>query len=66
VGILMLETLTESPMTVTASGTAADGSALPVRTLDFRPRGEYPFGGQCGRFVSASVELDSQGLREPV
>ncbi|WP_258804501.1 hypothetical protein [Pseudarthrobacter sp. NS4] len=66
VGSLMLETLTESPMTVTASGTAADGSALPVRTLDFRPRGEYPFGEQCGRFVSASVELDAQGLRERI
>lgn len=66
VGVLMLETLTESPMTVTASGTAADGSALPVRTLDFRPRGEYPFGEQCGRFITASVELDAQGLREPV
>jgi hypothetical protein len=64
VGILMLETLTESPMTVTASGTASDGSALPVRTLDFRPWAEYPFGEQCGKFISASVTLDASGLRE--
>lgn len=63
VGTLMLETLTEAPMTVTASGTASNGSALPVRTLDFRPRGEYPFGEQCGRFVSASVVLDAHGLQ---
>lgn len=63
-GMLMLDTLTESPMALTATGTAPDGSVLPVRTLDFRPRGEYPYGEQCGRFVSASVELDAEGLRE--
>jgi hypothetical protein len=62
VGILMLETLTESSMAVTASGTAADGSALPVRTLEFHPRAAYPFGEQCGKVVSASVTLDSSGL----
>jgi hypothetical protein len=61
---LFLETLTESPMTVTASATAPDGSPLPVQTLDFRPRGEYPFGEQCGRFITASVLLDADGLRE--
>lgn len=62
VGMLMLETLTESAMAVTASGTAADGSALPVRTLEFRPQAAYPFGEQCGKVVSASVTLDSSGL----
>ena len=64
VGVLMLETLTESPMTVTASGTAEDGSALPVRTLEFHPRASYPFGQQCGRVLSASVALDDGGLQE--
>ena len=64
VGMLMLDILTEAPMAVTASGTLADGSALPVRTLEFRPKAEYPFGVQCGKFVSASVELDAYGLRE--
>lgn len=64
VGTLMLETLTESPMTVTASGTSSDGSALPVRNLDFRPRATYPFGEQCGKFIVASVTLDESGLRE--
>lgn len=64
VGMLMLETLTESTMAVTASGFATDGSVLPTRTLDFRPRAEYPFGEQCGRFISASVVLDAEGLRE--
>jgi hypothetical protein len=63
-GMLMLDSLTEAPMALTATGTAPDGAALPVRTLDFRPRGAYPYGEQCGRFVSASVVLDARGLRE--
>jgi hypothetical protein len=64
VAALFLETLTEAPMLVTASAAAPDGSPLTARTLDFRPRGTYPFGQQCGRFVSASVLLDGEGLRE--
>lgn len=63
VGSLMLDVLTESAIDVTASGTAASGSALPVRTLTFRPRATYPFGEQCGRFLDASVILDRDGLR---
>lgn len=61
---LFLETLTESPMAVTATGTGPDGTALPVRTLDFRPRGDYPFGEQCGRFITASLVLDAEGLHQ--
>ena len=61
---LFLETLTESPMAVTAAGTAPDGTALPVRMLDFRPRGDYPFGEQCGRFITASLVLDAEGLHQ--
>jgi hypothetical protein len=64
IGMLFLDSLTESPMAVTATGTSTDGSALPVRTLDFRPRGEFPYGEQCGRFVTASVVLDAKGLRQ--
>ena len=64
--MLMLDVLTESPMEVTASGTSIDGSPLPVRTLRFTPTGDYPFGEQCGRFVSASVVLDGAGLRQDV
>ncbi|HEY8700010.1 MAG TPA: hypothetical protein VIM08_03435 [Arthrobacter sp.] len=63
-GMLMLDSLTEAPMALTATGTAPDGAALPVRTLDFRPRGVYPFGEQCGRFVTASVTLDADGLHD--
>jgi len=63
-GMLFLNSLTEAPMALTATGTSPDGSALPVRTLDFRPRGAYPFGEQCARFVSASVILDAAGLRQ--
>ncbi len=61
---LFLQTLTEAPMSVTAAATAPDGLPLPVRTLDFRPRGDYPFGKQCGRFITASVLLDAEGLHE--
>jgi hypothetical protein len=63
-GALFLDSLTESPMTVTATGTSPGGQPLPVRTLAFRPRGEFPFGEQCGRFVTASVVFDAEGLRE--
>lgn len=62
--VLMLQVLTESPMTVTASGTAPDGTALPVRSVEFRPRGDYPFGEHCGRFITAGVVLDAEGLRQ--
>ena len=64
IGMLFLDALTESPMAVTATGTSTDGSALPVRSLDFRPRGEFPYGERCGRFVTASVVLDADGLRQ--
>lgn len=64
IAALMLETLTESAMEVTASGTASDGTTLPVRTLEFRPQALYPFGGQCGKFLSASLTLDGGGLHQ--
>jgi hypothetical protein len=63
-GMLMLDILTESPIDVTSTGTSIDGSPLPVRTLRFTPRGDYPFGEPCGRFISASVVLDEAGLRQ--
>lgn len=63
-GLLMLDVLTESPIDVTATGTSIDGSPLPVRTLRFTPRGDYPFGEPCGQFISASVVLDEAGLRQ--
>jgi hypothetical protein len=62
--MLFLGSLTETPMAVTTTGTGADGLALPVRTVEFRPRGAFPYGEQCGRFVTASVVLDAEGLRE--
>jgi hypothetical protein len=37
---------------------------LPVRTLTFTPRVAYPYGAQCGRFISAGVLLDADGLRK--
>lgn len=63
-GILHLPALSETPMAVTVSGTMSNGKPLPVRTLRFTPDGNYPFGEQCGRFVTASVVLDGNGLRE--
>lgn len=62
-GMLMLERLTESPVEVSAGGTGAGGLPLPVRTLTFTPRVVHPYGEQCGRFISAGVLLDSDGLR---
>lgn len=62
-GMLMLDRLTESPIEVTAGGTDAGGLPLPVRTLTFTPRVAYPYGEQCGRFISAGVLLDAEGLR---
>jgi hypothetical protein len=63
-GMLILDTLSDSPIDVTASGSYASGKPLPTRTLRFEPKASYPFGEQCGRFVSASVVLDAAGLRQ--
>lgn len=63
-GFLMLPVLTESPLEATVSGTAPNGASLPVRSLTFTPQGEYPFGEQCGRFITAHVLLDAAGLRQ--
>lgn len=63
-GMLMLDILTDSPMKLTATGKATDGGPLPVRRLDFRPMANFPFGEQCGRFLTAAVVLDAAGLRQ--
>ncbi|MDI2037144.1 hypothetical protein [Paenarthrobacter nitroguajacolicus] len=63
-GFLELPALSESPLEVTVSGTSKTGSALPVRTLEFTPKGEYPYGERCGLFISAGVWLDAGGLRQ--
>ena len=63
-GMLMLDPLTESPIGVTSSGTDPGGRPLPVRTLTFTPRVAHPYGEQCGRFISAGVLLDADGLRQ--
>ena len=63
-GMLLLDPLTESPIEATSSGTGPDGLPLPVRTVTFTPRVAYPYGEQCGRFISAGVLLDADGLRQ--
>ena len=63
-GMLMLDPLTESPIEASVGGTDAGGLALPVRSLTFTPRVAYPYGRQCGRFISAGVLLDADGLRQ--
>ncbi|MET4619367.1 hypothetical protein ABIE18_000790 [Arthrobacter sp. 2762] len=63
-GFLGLPALSESPLEATVSGTSPSGTALPVRTLTFRPKADYPFGEQCGRFITANVVLDATGLRQ--
>jgi hypothetical protein len=62
-GMLMLDVLTESPIDVTARVMSANGSPLPERKLNFTPRAGYPYGEQCGKFITAGVVLDADGLR---
>lgn len=64
VGTLMLDTLTESPIEATLSGTTPNGAPLPERSLTFTPQSDYPFGQQCGKFLFASLVLDAEGLRQ--
>lgn len=63
-GMLMFEPLTESRIEATSTGTDPGGQPLPVRTVGFMPRVAYPFGQQCGRFISAGLVLDADGLRQ--
>ncbi|MFJ4028628.1 hypothetical protein ACIPWF_14730 [Paenarthrobacter sp. NPDC089989] len=63
-GLLELPALSETPMDATMTGTSPSGTALPVRTLTFTPKGSYPFDEQCQRFITASLVLDAEGLRQ--
>ncbi|MDR6439252.1 hypothetical protein J2790_004427 [Paenarthrobacter nicotinovorans] len=64
VGFLELPSLSENPLEATLSGMSPAGIALPVRTLTFTPKGDYPYGEQCGRVISAGLILDGGGLRQ--
>lgn len=63
-GILHMDTLTRSPIDATVSGTGRAGMPLPVRKLTFTPESNFPYGMQCGEFLSASLVLDARGLRQ--
>jgi hypothetical protein len=63
-GMLMMDQLTESPIAATASPTGPGASPLPVHSLTFSPKGNYPFGEQCGKFLVAALVLDESGLRQ--
>lgn len=63
-GMLMMDVLTESRIDATATGTSNAGTPLPERKLSFMPRAEYPYGEQCGKFITAGVVLDAGGLRQ--
>ncbi|CAI3791062.1 hypothetical protein [Pseudarthrobacter sp. MM222] len=63
-GMLMFDRLTESRIDATSSGIDVSGLPLPVRTVTFTPRVAYPYGQQCGRFISAGLILDAAGLRQ--
>ena len=63
-GMLDMEALTASRIEVTATGTDTVGNPLPVRTVAFTPRTSYPFGEQCGSFITAGVVLHATGLRQ--
>ncbi|WP_043805669.1 hypothetical protein [Paenarthrobacter aurescens] len=63
-GFLELPALSESFLEATATGTSPSGAALPARTVTFTPKGDYPYGEQCGRMISAALILDEEGLRQ--
>ncbi|MCD4850541.1 hypothetical protein LN996_06930 [Arthrobacter sp. AK01] len=63
-GFLEMPSISESAIEATVSGTSPAGIALPVRTLTFTPKGDYPYGEQCGRVISAGVVLDAGGLSQ--
>lgn len=63
-GMLMMDVLTESRIDASATGTSTAGAPLPERTLSFLPKAEYPYGEQCGKFITAGVLLDAEGLRQ--
>jgi hypothetical protein len=63
-GMLMMDVLTESRIDATATGTSTAGTPLPERRLSFMPRAEHPYGEQCGKFITAGVVLDADGLRQ--
>ena len=63
-GFLELPALSENPLEATVTGTSPAGIALPVRTLTFTPKGEFPYGEQCGRVISAGLVLNEADLRQ--
>jgi hypothetical protein len=58
-GHLWLDLLTENPIEATLSGSGADGSPLPVRTITFTPKLT-----ECPKFITASLLLDADGVRQ--
>ncbi|WP_353747964.1 MULTISPECIES: hypothetical protein [unclassified Paenarthrobacter] len=54
-----MDLLTENPIEATLSGIGADGSPLPVRTITFTPKLT-----QCPEFITASLLLDADGVRQ--
>ncbi|MBT2535917.1 hypothetical protein [Arthrobacter sp. ISL-69] len=63
-GMLMMDVLTESRIDATATGTSTARAPLPVRKLSFTPKADYPYGEQCGKFITASLVLDADSLRQ--
>ena len=63
-GMLMFDQLTASQIEATSTGTDVSGVPLPVWTATFTPRVAYPYGQECGRFISAGLVLDADGLRQ--
>ncbi|WP_309073965.1 hypothetical protein [Paenarthrobacter sp.] len=63
-GFLELPALSETPLEASVTGTSQAGIALPARAVTLTPKGEYPYGEQCGRVISAGVMLDREGLQQ--
>ncbi|GAA3271596.1 hypothetical protein [Paenarthrobacter aurescens] len=63
-GFLELPALSENSLEASVTGISPAGLAIPGRTVMFKPKGEFPYGEQCGRVISASLVLDAAGLRQ--
>jgi hypothetical protein len=63
-GMLMMDVLTESRIDATATGTSTAGAPLPERKLSFMPKAAYPYGEPCGKFITAGIVLNADGLRQ--
>ncbi|NUP73473.1 MAG: hypothetical protein HOQ07_02270 [Sinomonas sp.] len=60
--MIMMMTLTESPIDLTVSGANTSGQSIGTSHVRFSPRADYPWGPQCPKVLIAEATLGNQGL----